>query len=69
MRRWGIIKQTMNNTKRKGVKPVEEGGVRTYMVFSADNKTIKYDDKYARFPIPLSEMQRNEAMEQFDEWK
>lgn len=69
LRRWGIIKQTMNNTKRKGVKPVEEGGVRTYMVFSADNKTIKYDDKYARFPIPLSEMQRNEAMEQFDEWK
>ena len=69
LRRWGLAKQTLNNTKRKGVKPVQTGEERTYTVFSADNKTIKYLDKYERFPIPLVETQRNEKMEQFDEWK
>ena len=69
LRRWGLAKQTLNNTKRKGVKPVQTGEERTYTVFSSDNKTIKYLDKYERFPIPLVETQRNEKMEQFDEWK
>lgn len=27
------------------------------------------EEKYNRFPIPLSELQQNTACEQFDEWK
>ncbi|MGM9752878.1 MAG: RagB/SusD family nutrient uptake outer membrane protein [Candidatus Cryptobacteroides sp.] len=70
LRRWGLAKQTLNNSKRKGVKPQDDSeGQRSYTVFSADNKTIKYLDKYERFPIPLVEIQRNESMEQFEEWK
>lgn len=69
LRRWGIAKQKLNNYRRKGVKPSVKDGKRQYTIFSADNKIIKYNDKYNRFPIPLVEIQRNESLEQFEEWK
>ena len=70
LRRWGLAVSTLNNTHLTGVRPVAGADGTTYVQFDSDNgKTRKYLEKYERFPIPAIEIQRNELMEQFDEWK
>jgi hypothetical protein len=70
LRRWGLAKSTLDNTHLWGVKPVKSGSSFTYEIIDCDggNQRI-YLDKYARFPIPQTEIQRNVLCEQFDEWK
>lgn len=70
LRRWGLAVRTLGNTHLTGVRPVSGTDGITYQQFDADNgKRRRYLDKYERFPIPAIELQRNQLMEQFDEWK
>lgn len=71
LRRWGLAKATLDGVTLKGVKPIKNSdGSFSYSVISCDNnRTRIYLDKYERFPIPTSEIQRNPLCEQFDEWK
>lgn len=71
LRRWGLAKTTLNNVNLKGVKPIKNtNGSFSYEIIDCDggNKRI-YLDKYDRFPIPQTEIQRNTLCEQFEEWK
>jgi hypothetical protein len=74
LRRWNLATTELNGKKVEGVKPtrtMENGEVKfSYELVDADNgRTRVYPEKYNRFPIPLTELQRNEMIEQFDEWK
>ena len=69
LRRWGLAKSTLNNVRWTAIQPVDDGGSIAYVKKDADNgKTRRYLDKFARFPIPLSEVQRNSNIDQFPEW-
>jgi len=71
LRRWGLAKSVLNGTSVSGVKPTKNAdGTFSYELVNSDNgKKRVYLDKYERFPIPATEIQRNALCEQFDEWK
>jgi hypothetical protein len=70
LRRWNLAKETLDNTHLWGVKPTGPGSSFTYELVDCDGGSTRiYLDKYARFPIPQSEIQRNILCEQFEEWK
>lgn len=71
LRRWGLAKNVLNNSYYKAVKPTKNSdGTINYTVVNADGGKMRiYLDKYARFPIPSAEIQRNPLITQFDEWK
>lgn len=71
LRRWGLASTVLNGTSMHGVKPIKVGDNEfTYEVVDIDGgKTRVWEERYARFPIPLGEIEQNEAVQQFDEWK
>jgi len=70
LRRWDLAKSTLDNTHLWGVKPTKNGNTFTYELIDCDGGNSRiYLDKYARFPIPQTEIQRNVQCEQFEEWK
>lgn len=71
LRRWGLATTVLHGTHVDGVKITKGAqGTFTYQIVDADNKRTRvYPEKYNRFPIPLTEIQRNAKVEQFDEWK
>lgn len=71
LRRWGLATSVLNGVNVTGTKIVKSAaGTFTYQQVDADNgKKRVYPEKYNRFPIPVTEIQRNPLMEQFDEWK
>lgn len=71
LRRWGLAKSVLNDVGLDGVKPIKNAnGTFTYELIDCDGgKKRVYLDKYARFPIPQSEIQKNSLCEQFEEWK
>ena len=71
LRRWGLASTVLNGTSMHGVKPIKGGDNEfTYEVVDIDGgKTRVWEERYARFPIPLGEIEQNEAVQQFDEWK
>lgn len=54
-----------------GVKPTKMAdGSYSYELIDCDNGKLRvYLDKYQRFPIPYTEIQSNNLVEQFPEWK
>ena len=69
LRRWNLAEKTLNNVHWTGIQPVNDGGEIAYVKKDADNGKVRhYPAKYARFPIPLSEVQRNPKIDQFPEW-
>ncbi len=71
LRRWGLAKSVLNGTHMTGTKPTKNtNGTFSYEQVDCDNgKKRIYLDKYERFPIPATEIQRNPMCEQFEEWK
>lgn len=71
LRRWGLASQVLNGISVGGTKITKNGaGSFTYERVDADNgKKRIYPERYNRFPIPATEIQRNPMIEQFDEWK
>lgn len=70
LRRWGLAATLLNNTNVSGIKVTKSGDNYTYEKIDADNgKKRVFPEKYYRFPIPLTEIQRNDKIQQFDEWK
>ncbi|NGM65459.1 RagB/SusD family nutrient uptake outer membrane protein [Sphingobacterium sp. SGR-19] len=74
LRRWNLATTELNGKKIEGVKPirtmVNDVPKFMYELVDVDNgRTRVYPEKYNRFPIPLTELQRNPIIEQFDEWK
>lgn len=67
----GLASTVLNGTSMHGVKPIKVGDNEfTYEVVDIDGgKTRVWEERYARFPIPLGEIEQNEAVQQFDEWK
>lgn len=69
LRRWGLAESTLNNVHWTAIQPVSEGDEIFYVKKDADNgKVRRYPAKFDRFPIPLSEVQRNPNIDQFPEW-
>lgn len=71
LRRWGLAKNTLNETHMTGVKPTRlSDNSFNYEIIDCDNgKTRIYLDKYERFPIPSTELETNSMAKQFEEWK
>ncbi len=71
LRRWNLAKKVLDNTNMTGVKPTKMAdGSYSYELIDCDNgKQRVYLDKYQRFPIPYTEIQSNNLVEQFPEWK
>lgn len=71
LRRWGLAESVLNGTTLQGIEITKNAdNTFTYKQVSCDsNKKRIYLDKYERFPIPTSEIQRNALCEQFEEWK
>jgi len=70
LRRWKLSTNVLNNMHCNGIKITENDGTFTYEKVDCDGgKTRVFPEKYYRFPIPLTEIQRNPLCEQFDEWK
>lgn len=74
LRRWGLAATVLNGTNVNGVRIVktvkDDVNFYAYSIVDSDNgKKRVYPQKYNRFPIPVTEIQRNRLMEQFDEWK
>lgn len=71
LRRWGLANEKLNDYHVSGMKITENiDGSLDYEKIDADyGNTRVYPEKYDRFPIPLSEIERNPEMEQFPEWK
>lgn len=71
LRRWGLASTVLNGTNAVGTKITKLGdNTFRYEQVNADNgKKRYYPEKYNRFPVPVTEIQRNPLMEQFDEWK
>ena len=69
LRRWGLAETVLNNVHWTGIQPIDDAGEMVYVKKDSDNgKKRYYPSKYARFPIPLSEVQRNPMIDQFPEW-
>jgi hypothetical protein len=71
LRRWGLAGKVINNMHCSGVKITKnDDGSFNYEIVDCDNgNTRVYPEKYDRFPIPSSEIQRNPLCTQFPEWK
>ena len=71
LRRWKQASIVLNNVNCHGTKITRnEDGTFTYDQVDCDGgKKRIFPEKYYRFPIPLTEIQRNPACEQSDEWK
>lgn len=71
LRRWKLSSKILNNMHCDGIKITKnDDGTFNYEKVDCDGgKTRIYPEKYNRFPIPLTEIQRNPLCEQFDEWK
>ena len=69
LRRWGIAKDVLNDTYIHGARATQAANGFEYERINIRNTKRVYLDKYARFPLPISEIQNNALIEQFDEWK
>lgn len=71
LRRWGLASSVLNGTSMHGVKPTKVGENEfKYEVVDIDGgKTRVWEERYERFPIPLGEIEQNELIQQFEEWK
>lgn len=70
LRRWGLATSVLNDMNVSGIKVTKDGDQWIYEKIDADNGRKRvYPERHNRFPIPLTELQRNVEIEQFDEWK
>ena len=71
LRRWKLSTIVLNNMHCTGIKITKNiDATFTYERVDCDGgKTRIFPEKYYRFPIPLTEIQRNPLCEQFNEWK
>ena len=70
LRRWGIAKSVLNGVSMKGVKTTKnQDGSFSYELVDCERKKRVYLDIYVTFPIPTSELQKNQLAEQTDIWK
>ena len=65
MVRWRLAHTAYNNYRRHGVKV--SNGTYTYVV--VDNVDLKYSEKCYILPIPQSEINNNNLIVQYDNWK
>lgn len=65
MVRWQLCETEYNNYRRHGVK-ISNG---SYSYVEVDNNTLYYSDKCYVLPVPQSEMNNNNLIEQYDNWK
>lgn len=71
LRRWGLATSVLNGTHCTGTKITKnDDGTFTYEQVDCDGGKVRfYPEKYNCFPIPLTEIQRNPACKQFEQWK
>lgn len=70
LRRWGLAKSVLDGVSMKGVKTIKNtDGTFAYELINCERKRRVYLDRYDTFPIPSSELQRNQLAEQTDIWK
>lgn len=65
MVRWRLCATEYNNYRRHGVK-ISNG---TYYYVEVDDNTLYYSDKCYILPVPQTEMNNNNLIEQYDNWK
>ncbi|MDE5555189.1 MAG: RagB/SusD family nutrient uptake outer membrane protein [Muribaculaceae bacterium] len=65
MVRWKLCATEYNNYRRRGVK-VNNG---TYTIVEVDYNTQYYSDKCYILPVPQSEINNNNLIEQYDNWR
>lgn len=65
MVRWKLCHTEYNNYRRHGVK-VDNG---TYTYVPVDDVDLRYSDKCYVLPVPQSEINNNNLIEQYDNWK
>ncbi len=65
MVRWKLCHTEYNNYRRHGVK-VDNG---TYTYVPVDDTDLRYSDKCYVLPVPQSEINNNNLIEQYDNWR
>lgn len=65
MVRWQLCATEYNNYRRHGVK-VSNG---TYTYVEVDNTDLRYSEKCYVLPVPQSEINNNNLIEQYDNWR
>lgn len=65
MVRWQLCVSEYNNYRRHGVK-ISNG---SYSYVEVDNNTLYYSEKCYVLPVPQSELNNNNLIEQYDNWK
>ena len=73
LRRWEIADRNypegLSNYKLHGLKIEKTGDDFIYKYVSVDDETRNFPTKMYRFPMPVSELSSNSAVEQYSEWK
>ena len=73
LRRWGDATKDypegLNNYQQHGLKIEKSGSAFTYTYVSVDEKDRNYPEKMNRFPMPESELNSNNLVSQYPEWK
>jgi hypothetical protein len=69
MRRWKLAHIEYNNYRVHGLKITGTAPNYTYEYVDCDKQDRKFLAKTYVFPVPYSELQDNNAIEQYDEWK
>lgn len=68
LRRWRKAHIVLNNVRFTGHRPVASGSAYTYEVVNADNTDRKFTGALYYIPIPVDEVQRNNALKQIQGW-
>lgn len=73
LRRWGDASKNypagLSNYQLHGLKIEKEGDGFRYSYVTIDDNTRQFPERMYRFPMPLSELNSNSLVNQFDEWK